>query len=470
MNKLKVANFKAFSNEIILEPEGKSMLVCGENGSGKTSLFEAIQIAYCRDRMMDRLFTPATPMEEVKQLKDDFLTKYNNKKTPLTPFVIQINDVNYDAFDVQNTEVYFIQNKLDVYQDTINIKDILNDLNLAAGCIDDIIGGWKSMVLNEINESLKKYFYEDIQISLLEDDTYRVKIVDTKRGLAEYENVSKYFNEAKLHLIIMLIMLSFAQVGFMKNEHKEKILVIDDIVSSMDVPNRELTIRYLLNCFKDVQLFVFTHNVSFFNLFAFMIEDKAKWKFENLYEIGDSHCIYEFTDNESSLLRARLKDTDNPVDVGNSIRKRFEVLIVEIARLRYLKADFANLNTILDSLLNGESIYVKKDGNNIRYADALVREIEGLLLNAPQNEKIHKIQKIIDKYKENDKEFALLIPVLRDLKLYQKVVLHQLSHASQPYPTFSIKEESIILDLLEKLEDYVSQGKKKHNSGDITSM
>lgn len=43
MKSLCVSNFKAFKKSFLLSLDGKSSLIYGENGSGKTSLFEAIK-------------------------------------------------------------------------------------------------------------------------------------------------------------------------------------------------------------------------------------------------------------------------------------------------------------------------------------------------------------------------------------------------------------------------------------------
>lgn len=46
MKSLCVSNFKAFKESFLLPLDGKSSLIYGENGSGKTSLFEAIKLFF----------------------------------------------------------------------------------------------------------------------------------------------------------------------------------------------------------------------------------------------------------------------------------------------------------------------------------------------------------------------------------------------------------------------------------------
>lgn len=48
MEKIEINKFKAFNTRIalILEPEKKNLLLYGENGSGKSSIFEAIKLIF----------------------------------------------------------------------------------------------------------------------------------------------------------------------------------------------------------------------------------------------------------------------------------------------------------------------------------------------------------------------------------------------------------------------------------------
>ena len=44
MNNLKVSHFKCFDSQVELDlPDNSNLLLCGENGAGKSSLFEAIK-------------------------------------------------------------------------------------------------------------------------------------------------------------------------------------------------------------------------------------------------------------------------------------------------------------------------------------------------------------------------------------------------------------------------------------------
>lgn len=44
MNKLYLKNFKAFFNPVEIDFDSKNALIYGENGSGKSSIYEAIRL------------------------------------------------------------------------------------------------------------------------------------------------------------------------------------------------------------------------------------------------------------------------------------------------------------------------------------------------------------------------------------------------------------------------------------------
>lgn len=46
MDSLLLHNFKAFKDNFTLNPNGDNVLIYGENGSGKSSLFEGIKLFY----------------------------------------------------------------------------------------------------------------------------------------------------------------------------------------------------------------------------------------------------------------------------------------------------------------------------------------------------------------------------------------------------------------------------------------
>ncbi|MDD6779681.1 MAG: AAA family ATPase, partial [Prevotellaceae bacterium] len=54
MDKIELSNFKVFNNRFTLDTTGKNMLVYGENGAGKSSIYEAIEMFFFHDILEHR--------------------------------------------------------------------------------------------------------------------------------------------------------------------------------------------------------------------------------------------------------------------------------------------------------------------------------------------------------------------------------------------------------------------------------
>ena len=80
-----------------------------------------------------------------------------------------------------------------------------------------------------------------------------------------------------------------------------------------------------------------------------------------------------------------------------------------------------------------------------------------------------KINKLFKKY-SNGEEFLKLIPTLQDMKLFQKVSLHQLSHFQGGIPVFSSSEIEYSMLLLEKLEKVVEGFKGMNGTGNLYTV
>jgi DNA repair exonuclease SbcCD ATPase subunit len=74
MKQLEIKDFKAFKNRIYFELGNppKNMLLFGENGSGKTSVYEAIKLCFYRDRLLKPHQTIGAPAEQKANEERDF--------------------------------------------------------------------------------------------------------------------------------------------------------------------------------------------------------------------------------------------------------------------------------------------------------------------------------------------------------------------------------------------------------------
>jgi len=456
MDKIKLEKFKAFESEISINLEGKkNFLLYGENGAGKSSLYQSIKVVFFRSKI-ESTISARTPEDE-KQKKDELWSSYNNKIHNL-PFAIEINDTKYDVFDISNYQVFMISLEELAIDNKVDLKSLLERFCFSIPDVASLCKAHCKDIQKDVNAALTK-FQESVTIDIDEEDDYTIKIVDPKRSIESKQDIKKYFNEAKLNLIVLLILLNAVKKS--KDVDKSKILVLDDFITSLDVSNRTFLIKYIFDDFIDMQVLIFTHNISFYNLVMFMVNEvykqNEKWVLANLFEINNVHKVYIKSEIETAeKIKKDYYDFAQPHQVadiegvGNRIRKKFEVLLYEYSKLLMIGA-VEDSNKILDRIIRDKSAYYK-DGKT---ASDLLDEIQAVLNENNFNNIIQRLQRKIDNYRNT--EFDNFKIILKELILYRKVTMHSMSHGINGMPTFTTREIEQSILLLEKMEEFISR-------------
>lgn len=454
MNKLKIAKFKAFETQIEIPLSGKSnLLLYGENGAGKSSVYDAIKVTFFRNKIESSL-SAQTP-EDLIQLKNELWGSYNNK-IHNQDFEIEIDGQDYKDFNNTAYEVFMISVEELFVESKISLERLLSRCYFSIDDINELCTNYHQYIQDEVNNALAT-FNENVTIEIDEEDNYTVKIIDNRKNIERKSEVRKYFNEAKLNLITILILLNVAVKS--KTAQKSKILVLDDFISSLDASNRTFLIKYVLERFQDTQILVFTHNISFYNLIMYVVHDidntATRWTFANVYEIDNVHKIYiksevqRVKDINDAFKALALPTTTADIEgIGNKIRKKFEVLLYEYSKLLMIGA-VEDSSKILERITQGKSAYYK-DKNT---ASDLVDALQKILDENNPNSLTVRLQSKIDSYK--NVEFGNFQKILKELKLYQKVSMHPLSHGVNGIPTFTVKEIEKSIQLLEKMEGFL---------------
>ena len=461
MKKLELINFKAHKKsddgktlQIDLTDSKNNFLLYGDNGAGKSSIYEAIKIIFFKDRISEEI-PSANTEEEQEQINSDFWSQYNNKISNEN-FEININDSSYLEFSIDDYQTFMFSLDELFIEDSIKLDNLLTKLyfNLNSD-IDVFFSSNYQTIEDGVNSSLQS-FRENIKIEIDKEDDYTIKVIDTHRNLESKVEIKKYFNEAKLNLITLLLI--FESIKVLKYDTLNKILVLDDFITSLDVANRTFLMQYIFDNFKDFQILLFTHNVYFYNLIMYLINDiylkdnqlnKDRWTFANLYEIDNSHKLYiKGSVDRVSDIRMALS-TSTIENTGNKIRQRFEVLLYEFSKLFMIGA-VEDSKKILTRIAYGQNLYFK----NKKTAFDLIYELEEILdLDNPQNLQ-NRLKGKIQSYKQTG--FRDIQDTVRKLKLYQKVTLHPMSHGTIGQSSFTMNEINESLDLLEKFETYIN--------------
>lgn len=451
MQELKLGNFKAHK-ELEINFENKNFLLYGDNGAGKSSIYEALKLIFFREKIESKIKSRFTEEEQEEKIRE-FYREYNNKVTN-DDFTLTLNSDRWDSFNKESYSVYMLTLDELAFDKVLKLDELLKTVYFD---LSTNIESYYENIITKANIHLGS-FLEIITLELDYEDN-SIKIADTNRNLNTKE-IKKYFNEAKLNLVVLALIFSAIEVC--KEEGKTNILILDDFITSLDMSNRTFLMKYILDTFKDFQIVIFTHNVYFYNLIMYLLNDSIcqtdkVWQYANLYEIDSEHKLYiNDIRTEASKLR---KDYENEKKkaipefsiIGNQLRQKFERLLYEFSKI-LMVGSVEESNKILETIEKHGKLYLlrheykdSKNKTHVEYKNSidLVVEIE-VMTN------MKDAKKKIGEYKIN--EFTEIKEILKTLKLYRKVSMHSLSHGRTGQHNFQAKEIEQTLLLLEKLE------------------
>lgn len=460
IKEIKIQNFKAFQQDQSFFVNGKHVLVYGNNGSGKSSLFWALytilQSSSKKDDDVKKYFKKY--LDSDKSTHQTLRNVYTDDG--LTPF-IKITSVDTEngleaTYTISNDTVNTNTNtdtaiqELNLASDFINYKLLHNfyrashkeEVNLwpvferdifpflmegTRNWLDDIIRkptldiprtpkGYEATasrrtqfdgqisalndkiqtLLTEIsghaNTFLKDHFYEGkdvVRISLDFDKKFKFELVkqkiwqDGKQGSRHdelhiklgveiydetkavkwqrIERVQSFLNEAQLTRIAIGV-----RIGALRTRPlaaaKFKILVLDDMLISLDLSNRMDIVRIILNkekkeslnFFDGFQKFILTHDKGFFNLIR-RNTNEEEWVYYDFNKDEKDNSAPKIKENITPLQAAIKNFEENEFEnSGNNLRKEAEAILTEYLdpEMKKLSGDFESLGTKLDKAFN----------------------------------------------------------------------------------------------------------------------
>lgn len=421
INKIAIKNFK-FHHDLEFDIRTKNCLIYGENGTGKSSIYEALYANFyyfkdttivnnqisIRDKFLHRDYTSSDLRVDItfydgsvlsrndetlnneNILKDDFsgssqgsgifsgsvgdaCVYFANEK-------ILSNIVEGNFFDVLNNNLSIHFPKLTTFniiyddlktqlhqlsQDTeLSETEIIRKrVELDKTCEFKLNHFIPVQSINSVLRKLKCDFEIEFSFknSEIDNDTHQFSnpIISIKiKGIDDRGDFKNHFNEAKLKLISIAIYFALAKKY--ETQNSLKLLVLDDFLTSLDMANRKIITQYILDNFNDYQIIILTHNLQFNNLLKRLL-DTTEW---------DTKIL--FTINEDNNLKSIVKDKND---------------------------DYINEAKIF---INTEDYDLRIAGNLLRKAfESIINEFEQLL----ELGKVETLQKIIAALKNNDKYF-----------------------------------------------------------------
>lgn len=521
IEKLKIKGFKAFPDEFELNLEGKHLLLYGENGSGKSSIYYALHCLYqsplkgdAGKKYFNRIDEHGNPNNQhlINLNVDTDDSKITLIFDPSHPFIYEIDKDGYNThlagggislpgqvegvfinhkfifnfFHFHNSEyinlfpvfekdilpyvyVQYRSNAVNLgkqYESLINnvpkngrrvnvshhknvqyfnegLETVINQINLS---ISDIYNNYfndidcpnlriklhygrttDSRVLNGywLKYDYLRFLAYDNGVRTEKRNSYRshndpfIRLdIEEEVEPSVYRVIEKpqtYFNEAKLTAIALSIRFSLLDLISPANG---RFLALDDMLISLDMSNRTKVIEFLLSIADKYKIYLFTHDLNFYDLVKKKIEKeynkKQEWMMGKLYMNDFKEIPFpEFFAENNKIIHAKqfLTCHDYPA-CGIYLRRECESI----------------LDNLLPDLLKKE---IKKDENgNDRFFD----------LNL--NDKILNIEKFCKK--EN-----IDFECFKSIKTYKDVVLNALAHNDSTSPIFKSELKALIISLEE---------------------
>ncbi len=219
-------------------------------------------------------------LEDIKEYINE-----KSKESIKERFAIDYEEIEtIDILEDLKSNLAFIKEIVDSYK---GYENIVNNLN------ETIISKLLEQ-LNKINEIIKREFKLNLEIELRQDSffiadyndldkffpiKYKIKVNE----LSPTYNHLKFLNEAKISSInfafYLSIILSYAKL------EELKVIILDDLLISLDMSNRDVILDMLLKYFSDYQLIILTHDKAFFEMAKQKFDYKTpnQWKYFEMY-------------------------------------------------------------------------------------------------------------------------------------------------------------------------------------------
>jgi len=350
------------------------------------------------------------------------------------------------------------------YEEAKAIVDSLNSklkakINQQVDFINDILkNNFKSKI--EIENIALDYLLFDVEnLDKFFPIKYKIKTADEVLT----NRYSKFFNEAKISSINFAFYISIIKSYA---ELKElKLLVLDDLLISLDMSNRDIVLGILEEYFSDYQIILLTHDKAFFEM-AKMKLNKKEWKQFEMYvdDKGDFEkpFILPHRDYFEKAEYFFLKHDYSAC--ANYLRKEAERLLKAlVCHHRDLSCEETkNLQTLIDKVKTKGSL--KEKENIVERVRKLIEfeEFEKLIefdlsqLPTVESKKtIGTIRTELKRFKEfSTQEIEALSETLIMLEEFKSLIFNPQSHDDMKVPLYK-KELEEAKKVIEKLRDSV---------------
>ena len=391
ITKIEIKNFRAFygAYQIDLHKAGKNLLVYGENGSGKTSLYQALR-RFLESSEGGHQFKPHHNIFNSDEgyiklhLRTDAQSKQDTYEWSET-----VKDETNDELLIQASRAEGFLDYKDLLEthylhrenDIVNVFDLLvktllantvnrqTDRRLAEDWASiqppfprrsatTQIAAFETQVVNfnralvnrltelqaKVSEILRKF---EINVTLDLDFQGIIynrdqKTLDNQEILLNVEFFDRdipthhlFLNEAKLSAIAIAIYFSSI---LLQPTSELKILALDDVLIGLDMSNRLPVLDILEEYFADYQIFLTTYDKAWYEIVKQRTSHGGKWKAVEFYfRQTDEYEIPVYAEDKAYLDKAReYLDANDYKACAVYLRTAFEMIIQEFCEDKHL--------------------------------------------------------------------------------------------------------------------------------------
>lgn len=540
IKQLDIKSFKFFKNIEPLQFDNKNILIYGENGSGKSTIYWALYTIFQsaikeNDSEIEKYFTLDNAESSLVNIFED---DEENSKVELTlqdesghnpdkVFTISKSLINtnkndtliekacytgdfisykylfrfFDFFHKEDIDLFklfeyeifhslILQTKSlskwwDEILDIENLKPgprsdktNFNNLQTKITQFNTFLHSLAPRIEQLSNRYLQKFSYENINISFtIENGSYSnnkvfvkpkirlgIQLEKTQTETIEIKKAQSFFNEAKLTAIALAI--RFAITNIKHTDSSLNVLVLDDLLVSLDMSNREKVLSILLDdeLISAFQIIILTHDKAFYEksreLFRFRA--RTKWKFFEMYlDINETDNIeqpfikeYGAKYNHIEVAKEHFKNKDYPAS-ANYLRKE-----VEWQFDKYLQLD--NLDDkILLSKIKSNHDFIKNIGEDLKNIINKLKSFENIE-RMPEDIRLSKCTEFSNNLVEILNSISTKINnnfyfvEFENIRFILKNVLHPQSHNDLTRPLYKVELERA-LEYVEEFDRLITE-------------
>ncbi len=434
ITKIELKNFRAFCRpvEIDLHKTGKNLLVYGENGSGKSSLYLALksflessedtaprfdthQNIFIKDDGYIKLHLRANPRANehvyewsrtvVNETKDPLIIDASRSKGFLD--YKSLLETHYIHRESDTVEVFnllvrnFLKNVIsnatnrsigEDWQSVLEARPLRRNARIQIETLEGLLKDFNSeltrrlgQLKTEASDILRKFGYDDDFVALNFD--FESVRYDQKKNSLEGDEIfltvkffdenlhahHRFLNEAKLSAIALSIYFAALRL---QPDSDLKILALDDVLIGLDMSNRLPVLDILEEHFSDYQIFLMTYDKAWYEIAKQRTAEK-EWKYAEFYfSKTDEYELPIYVEDKAYLEKAQEHlDANDYKACAIYIRTAFETIIKKYCEKERLPVRYRSDPKKLDSQDFWDSIKIKNKVNG-KLDQTLIQKIE----------------------------------------------------------------------------------------------